>query len=231
MRGRGRRGLYDTHELEARGRCVLPAHFALPTNQRVAPDPNLRSNVGSRHAFRASIEKILDRAPSERLRIRPPTPTTPHKSCPKQVRTLSMRHDDLLAGPIVGHFTGERKTGWGEVLHNIAELTAPLKLDHYAGAILAASVHMKRHEREFVNYVKAHRAELESLPTAFLSVCMREAGAEDPAASPAQRAQATADVQQTIEHSSRRRAGTRRASNRSRAPCSTRNTACSSDSS
>jgi menaquinone-dependent protoporphyrinogen oxidase len=92
-----------------------------------------------------------------------------------------------------------RARGFDVDVHNLAELTAPPELGRYTGAILAASVHMGRHERELSDYVKAHRAELESLPTAFLSVSMSEAGAENTAASAAQRAQATASVQQTID--------------------------------
>jgi menaquinone-dependent protoporphyrinogen IX oxidase len=72
-------------------------------------------------------------------------------------------------------------------------------LQRYAAAILAASVHVRHHEREMVAFVKEHRDELEQLPTAFLSVSLAEASAEDPKASPARRAQAAAEVQHVLE--------------------------------
>jgi menaquinone-dependent protoporphyrinogen oxidase len=44
--------------------------------------------------------------------------------------------------------------------------------------ILAASVHAGQHETEMRKFVKGHVSELDSLPTAFLSVTLSEAGAE-----------------------------------------------------
>ena len=48
-------------------------------------------------------------------------------------------------------------------------------------AVIAASVHAGRHEREIIAFVKRYRAELERLSAAFISVTLSEAGVEDPA--------------------------------------------------
>lgn len=72
-------------------------------------------------------------------------------------------------------------------------------LKNYSAAIVSASVHLGKHESEIRNFVKRHVADLEQIPTAFFSVSLSEAGAEDPTAPPATRAQAQADVKQMID--------------------------------
>jgi menaquinone-dependent protoporphyrinogen oxidase len=79
-----------------------------------------------------------------------------------------------------------------------AEPPADIDLTRYAAAVVAASVHIGKHEGEMVAFVKTHRAELERMPTAFLSVSMSEAGAEDASASPERRERAAANVEVTI---------------------------------
>ncbi len=74
-------------------------------------------------------------------------------------------------------------------VENVKDLPAGFAFGGYSAAILAASVHLGRHEREMVAFVKQHRAELESLPTAFLSVSMAEAGAENTSSAPEARAE------------------------------------------
>lgn len=81
---------------------------------------------------------------------------------------------------------------------NAADAPKDIAFDHYRGAIVAASVHMQRHEREMVRFVKRHREALESMPAAFLSVSLSEAGADDPKATPEARAKAAADVDAMI---------------------------------
>ena len=76
---------------------------------------------------------------------------------------------------------------------------AAVQLTDYAGAILAASVHGGKHEPEMVNFVKEHRGQLESIPAAFLSVTLSEAGAERADATPRQHAQFVADVQKVMD--------------------------------
>jgi menaquinone-dependent protoporphyrinogen oxidase len=72
-------------------------------------------------------------------------------------------------------------------------------LDNYSAAILSASVHRGRHEKEMLDFIKLYKTELELLPTVFLSISLSEAGAEDAAAPPERRGQAAADVQKMID--------------------------------
>ena len=73
-----------------------------------------------------------------------------------------------------------------------------LTLDRYAAAILAAPVHYGKH-KEMTPFVRRHRAALESLPCAFLSVSGSQASAENPAVPAPARARAAASAQQAIE--------------------------------
>lgn len=74
-----------------------------------------------------------------------------------------------------------------------------ISLEPYSAVIIAASVHMQRHEKEMVRFVKRHREQLERMPAAFLSVSLSEAGAEDPRATPEARAKSAADVEMMIQ--------------------------------
>jgi menaquinone-dependent protoporphyrinogen oxidase len=78
-------------------------------------------------------------------------------------------------------------------------LSADFSLDSYSAAVLAASVHMQKHEPEMKEFVKRHLASLQLMPAVFLSVSLSEAGAEDPAATPARRAQSAADANKMIQ--------------------------------
>jgi menaquinone-dependent protoporphyrinogen oxidase len=91
-----------------------------------------------------------------------------------------------------------RRHGFEVEIGNVREKAA-ITLDHFSAALIAASVHAGKHESEMVKFVKQHRAELEGLPAAFLSVTLSEAGAERTSATPEERAQASADVQKVID--------------------------------
>ena len=91
-----------------------------------------------------------------------------------------------------------RARGLEAIVVNAAQLPQGFSLDSYSAAIVAASVHVGKHEKEIVEFVKLHRAELEQIPAVFLSVSLSEALAEDPAATPEHRAQGAADVQKMI---------------------------------
>jgi menaquinone-dependent protoporphyrinogen oxidase len=86
-----------------------------------------------------------------------------------------------------------------DVLDVSRELPMGFDLTRYAGAVIAASVHVGKHERAMVEFVKARRTELERIPTAFLSVSLSEAGAEDANASTERRKRAAADVNGLID--------------------------------
>lgn len=69
----------------------------------------------------------------------------------------------------------------------------------YDRVFLLASVHAGHHEPEMIAFVKAHRAQLERLSAAFVSVTLSEAGAEDPLAPPERRAEAARDAQRMVD--------------------------------
>ena len=75
----------------------------------------------------------------------------------------------------------------------------PLDWSCYSSACVAASVHGGTHEREMIAFVKKHRAELERLSAAFVSVSLSEAGAEDEHRPDDRRRQSAADVQRMID--------------------------------
>ncbi|HEY1949937.1 MAG TPA: flavodoxin domain-containing protein [Bryobacteraceae bacterium] len=83
-------------------------------------------------------------------------------------------------------------------LVDAAHIPAGFSLKDYSAAIVSASVHVGKHEREITKFVKRHLAELKQIPTAFLSVSLSEAGAEDKLAPSERRAQAQADVERII---------------------------------
>ena len=80
-----------------------------------------------------------------------------------------------------------------------AHVPAGFSLGSYFAAILIASVHSGKHEKEMIDFVKKHKTELELSPTVFLSVSLSEAGAEDAVAPGDRRVQAAADVQRMID--------------------------------
>jgi menaquinone-dependent protoporphyrinogen oxidase len=72
-------------------------------------------------------------------------------------------------------------------------------LQQYSAAILAASVHGGKHEPEMVKFVQDRLAELERLPSAFLSVTLSEAGAEMLHLSPEMRARHSTGVREVLD--------------------------------
>ncbi len=81
-----------------------------------------------------------------------------------------------------------------DVLDVARELPASFDLARYAAAVIAAPVHIGKHEKAMVEFVRKHHAELECIPSAFLSVSLSEAGAEDANATPERRKRAAANV-------------------------------------
>jgi menaquinone-dependent protoporphyrinogen oxidase len=91
-----------------------------------------------------------------------------------------------------------RKAGFDVDLHDV-RLAFPFDMKLYSAAVLAASVHGEKHEKEMIQFVKNHRAELERMPTAFLSVTLSEVGAEKKDATPAEHIQFVADVNKMLD--------------------------------
>ena len=85
-----------------------------------------------------------------------------------------------------------------DVIEVNRESPVDFDLTRYAGAVVAASIHIGRHEPELVKYVKRNRATLARLPTLFLSVSLSEAGAEDEHRTPRRRESAAANVDKMI---------------------------------
>lgn len=79
------------------------------------------------------------------------------------------------------------------------DIQARISLSAYSAAILAASVHVGKHESEMVRFVRRNRAQLQQLPTAFFSISLSQAGAQDTAAPAERRQKAAADVNRMIQ--------------------------------
>lgn len=94
---------------------------------------------------------------------------------------------------------GLRGRGLEATALNLRDAGAGVDLGAYSAVVLAASVHAGRHEREVVDLVKAHRTQLQSIPNAFLSVTLSEAGAERNDATAEEHARFVADVQRMID--------------------------------
>lgn len=102
---------------------------------------------------------------------------------------------------IAEHVAGRLKQrGLSAFVMNVAELD-PFEdgLEAYDAAVLCASVHIGKHEREMVAFAKKHAARLSSLPSAFLSVSLTETTAEDATAPAMDREKARHDVDTMIE--------------------------------
>lgn len=82
---------------------------------------------------------------------------------------------------------------------NVAQLPPAFSLAGYSAAIVAASVHVGKHEPEMTAFVRRHVTELHQMPAAFLSVSLSEAGVEGPDSTPKLRSQAAGDVARMIE--------------------------------
>ncbi|MCA9691832.1 MAG: hypothetical protein KC636_19665, partial [Myxococcales bacterium] len=68
--------------------------------------------------------------------------------------------------------------GYTAQLADARDCDASLDLEAFGAAILTASVHLGKHEKEMVKFVRAARPTLERIPAAFLSVSLTEANAE-----------------------------------------------------
>jgi len=87
----------------------------------------------------------------------------------------------------------------GTDLVDVAHLPRGFSLDKYCAAIISASVHAGKHDREVVAFAKLHAGRLARIPTAFISVSLSEAGAEDVKAPEERRAEAALDVRRMID--------------------------------
>ncbi|WP_300056137.1 flavodoxin domain-containing protein [uncultured Roseobacter sp.] len=80
-----------------------------------------------------------------------------------------------IAGFVADHL---RQAGVAVEVFDTADKTAPLDVDGFERAVLAAPVHERRHPLTFEVFLGAHRTELEARPTLMLSVSLNAAFAE-----------------------------------------------------
>ena len=111
----------------------------------------------------------------------------------RTLRTIAVLYATRVAATL-------RTRGFAVKIRDLAVALPPdFDLNRCAGAVLAASIHMGKHEKELVAFVKRHRAELERMPCTLLSVSLSQASVEDPATPPGRRQRTTAYVRRTIE--------------------------------
>jgi menaquinone-dependent protoporphyrinogen oxidase len=87
------------------------------------------------------------------------------------------------------------RRGLASVLHDLRKEPLADNLDRFAAVVLASPVHIGQHAPEVVDFVKRHRAALERVPNAFVSLTLSEAGVERRDATPDEHAKFVADVQ------------------------------------
>ena len=93
-----------------------------------------------------------------------------------------------------------RADGYAVDLFDVVRgVPADFRLGRYAAAVVAASIHVGRHPREMLAFVRGHRAELARIPTLFLSVSLSAAGAADATATAKRRESAAANRDAMIE--------------------------------
>jgi menaquinone-dependent protoporphyrinogen oxidase len=92
-----------------------------------------------------------------------------------------------------------RRQGFDVEAWNVRNRAPVLHLHNYAGVILSASVHRDMHEAEMINFVKRHLNELLTVPSAFLSISLSQAGVQRAGTSPEEHARFQQDVDGLIE--------------------------------
>ena len=92
-----------------------------------------------------------------------------------------------------------RPRGFDTALRNLRSQDGAPLLNDCAGVILAASVHLGKHEPEMADFATKRRPELDALPALFLSVSLSEVGAERATATAEERKRYAADVQRMID--------------------------------
>lgn len=81
---------------------------------------------------------------------------------------------------IAEHVAGHLRTGGHEVtIYDCAHNPLEQDFDRHDAYIVAGSVHQAHHQERLVAFVRAHRAQLEAKPSAFLSVSLSAAFSDD----------------------------------------------------
>ena len=92
-----------------------------------------------------------------------------------------------------------RSHGGPEEVADVASIHGDIDLGGYGAVILVASIHIGHHEPEMIAFVRKHKAALEHIRTALLSISLSEAGAEKASASAEARAKAAHAVQGMLD--------------------------------
>lgn len=105
-----------------------------------------------------------------------------------------------LAKEVAGQVAaGLRVRGLDATVLDARDAGTGFDASRFCAAVLAASVHAGTHEREMVELARAQREALASMPNAFLSITLSEAGAERKDTTPGQHARFVADVRGMID--------------------------------
>jgi len=101
---------------------------------------------------------------------------------------------------IADHVAGRlRADGFNVELADAARSPTELSVDNYSAVMGAASVRLGKHNSAMIRFAKENALRLNLLPSAFISVSLSEAGAEDLTASMERRTQAKADVARMVD--------------------------------
>ena len=99
---------------------------------------------------------------------------------------------------------GLGRQGLASKLFDLGEQAEPPDLRGFGSVVVAAPVRMGQFAPEIIAFVKAHRSELERMPSAFVSVSLSAAGVEWSGATPERRAKLGAYVRRVNERFFRR---------------------------
>ena len=100
-------------------------------------------------------------------------------------------HARRVAGRIADYF---RAQGLEADVWSVLNVPDSLDLGTYAAIVVTASVHAGRHEPEMIRFVKQHKPELSESNNVFITITLRQAGAERSDATAAEREKSAADV-------------------------------------
>jgi menaquinone-dependent protoporphyrinogen oxidase len=74
---------------------------------------------------------------------------------------------------IAQHLAARGRARGHEVeVRNVAELPRAFDLGRYDGVVIGASIHLGRHQRRLLRWVREHRSELARRPAAWFTVCL-----------------------------------------------------------
>ncbi|CAN5685932.1 menaquinone-dependent protoporphyrinogen IX dehydrogenase [soil metagenome] len=91
-----------------------------------------------------------------------------------------------------------RARGQAAEIIDVRSLPGRLDLERFASAVIVASVHVGKYDREMVDFVNRHRDALEDMPTSFLSISLSEAIVEDASSSAEVRRKAADEVRSSV---------------------------------